>query len=223
MTRKTHSTANSPNRRRAGRPKDADKRDAVLAAAVRLFFQHGFDGVSVEAVAREAHVSKVTVYGHFGDKESLFREAISRETAQMRRSISQLPEDAEGLRSTLIGIGMGMMRFLMRPEVLAVERVIAVQGQQHPELVQAFFEAGPWAVCNWLCQQLEALQRQGLLVMPDILSASDQLVGMWQGMLIKELRMGIRPVPDEEALHAHVSAAVDTFLRAYGAQSAARK
>ena len=62
-----------------GRPKDLGKRAAILDAAKRLFLVQGFTGVSMDQIAAEAGVSKLTVYSHFGDKESLFADAESTE------------------------------------------------------------------------------------------------------------------------------------------------
>src|SRR5678815_6014191 len=58
-----------------GRPKDLGKGAAILEAAKRMFTVHGFDGVSMDQIAAEAGVSKLTVYSHFGDKETLFAAA----------------------------------------------------------------------------------------------------------------------------------------------------
>lgn len=202
-------------KRSAGRPKDPAKRDAMMDAAACLFFRHGLDGVTMEAVAREAGVSKVTVYGHFNTKEELFGSVIRRETEKMRQGLERLPDTTEGLRQSLVEIGMGITRFLMQPHVLAVERVIGVQGEQHPTLVQAFFEAGPWATCQWLQEQLSAFEQAGLVRLPDAAQAANQLCSMWQGMLIKEVRMAVRPPPSDEELHRQVCAAVELFLCAY--------
>ena len=59
-----------------GRPKDLAKRAAILDAAVRMFTRHGFEGASMDQIAAEAAVSKLTVYSHFGDKETLFGDAL---------------------------------------------------------------------------------------------------------------------------------------------------
>ena len=59
-----------------GRPKDLAKRAAILDAAKRLFVLQGFDGVSMDQIAAETGVSKLTVYSHFGDKDNLFREVV---------------------------------------------------------------------------------------------------------------------------------------------------
>ena len=59
-----------------GRPKDLEKRAAILSAATDLFTARGLNGVSMEAVARAAGVSKITVYSHFRSKDELFRETV---------------------------------------------------------------------------------------------------------------------------------------------------
>ena len=59
-----------------GRPKDLEKRAAILEAAMALFPERGYEGVSMDAIAQQAGVSKLTVYNHFADKEALFAAAV---------------------------------------------------------------------------------------------------------------------------------------------------
>jgi TetR/AcrR family transcriptional repressor of mexJK operon len=192
------------------------KRDAMLDAAACLFFRNGLEAVTMEAVAREAGVSKVTVYGHFATKETLFGSVIRRETATIRQGLAQLPDTHDAVRQSLIEVGVCMLRFLLEPHVLAVERVMSHQGEQHPKLLRAFFDAGPWAISQWLREKLEGLASAGHLSLPDPARAADQLCSMWQGMLIKEVRMGVRPTPTEEEIQRQITSAVDVFLAAYG-------
>jgi TetR/AcrR family transcriptional repressor of mexJK operon len=46
---------------RPGRPKDTAKREEIVAAATDLFMQKGYELTSMEAVARQAGVSKLTI------------------------------------------------------------------------------------------------------------------------------------------------------------------
>src|SRR5678815_5350543 len=92
-----------------GRPKDLGKGAAILEAAKRMFITHGFDGVSMDQIAAEASVSKLTVYSHFGDKETLFAAAVKSHCEQ-------------GLPDTL---------FADRPDVPLRERLL--------EIARAFF------------------------------------------------------------------------------------
>jgi AcrR family transcriptional regulator len=57
------------------RARSRDRSDEILSAAVAVFFRHGFHRVTMEDVAREARVSRQTVYARFGNKEALFVSA----------------------------------------------------------------------------------------------------------------------------------------------------
>lgn len=58
------------------RSKSAAKTKAVLRGAMKEFLAHGYASTTMDRVAKEAGVSKATVYSHFGDKESLFNAVI---------------------------------------------------------------------------------------------------------------------------------------------------
>lgn len=51
-------------------------RDTVRDAAFRLFGRHGYDGVSIDTIARAVGLSKGALYWHFDGKEALFRECL---------------------------------------------------------------------------------------------------------------------------------------------------
>jgi len=51
-------------------------RQKVLAAALDLFAAHGFDGVSMNAIASRVGISKANVFHHFGSKEGLYVETM---------------------------------------------------------------------------------------------------------------------------------------------------
>ncbi|MCR3774138.1 efflux system transcriptional repressor MexL, partial [Pseudomonas aeruginosa] len=95
-----------------GRPKDPAKREAILEAAKRLFLCNGYDGSSMEAIASEAGVSKLTVYSHFTDKETLFSEAVKAKCAEQLPALYfQLAEGAP-LEKVLLNIARGFHRLI---------------------------------------------------------------------------------------------------------------
>ena len=57
-----------------GRPVDPAKREAIVAAAAHSFFDIGYAATSIEQIAADAGVSKVTIYNQFGDKHTLFAD-----------------------------------------------------------------------------------------------------------------------------------------------------
>ena len=59
----------------AGRPREFD-RDAALAAARDLFWERGYEGVSILDLTERLGLASARIYAAFGSKEDLFREAI---------------------------------------------------------------------------------------------------------------------------------------------------
>lgn len=59
--------------------KKGRKFDQVVEGATKVFLRDGFEGASVDDIAREAGVSKATLYAYFPDKRVLFLEIASRE------------------------------------------------------------------------------------------------------------------------------------------------
>src|SRR5689334_23918731 len=66
------------SRPRRGRPRDPERCRRILEAARTHFNEHGLERASVDAIAADAGVSKMTIYSHFTSKEGLF-EAVVRD------------------------------------------------------------------------------------------------------------------------------------------------
>jgi len=68
---------------------------AILDAAVRLFSESGYDGVSMRGIAEAAGVSKANIYHHFASKGALYM-AIVRESAQHLSEIVEVLAEGKG-------------------------------------------------------------------------------------------------------------------------------
>src|ERR1044071_5159284 len=75
----TPATADATGRTGARAKRSAERRDAILAAALDEFAARGFAATRLDDVARRAEVAKGTIYLHFADKEALFEELIRME------------------------------------------------------------------------------------------------------------------------------------------------
>lgn len=198
---------------RKGRPVDGAKRDAIIQAAIDAFFDSGFAGTSIEQVAANAGVSKVTVYNHFGDKRALFTAAIETVCGQIRNHFL-IDEDVRGtLRSRLLMIGEAMVAFLARPEMVQFERRIAAETVAEPEIGVTFLAAGPHRMKEALAAFLRAMSDAGELVIEDHYLAAEQFVSMCKGMGDLERRFGHASDPALD--RARIEGAVEVFCRAY--------
>jgi len=58
-----------------GRPRKMDPKD-VLSTAMKVFWEHGFDGTSMNDLVQETGMAKPGLYACFGDKETLYQKAV---------------------------------------------------------------------------------------------------------------------------------------------------
>ena len=207
--------------KKAGRPADTAKRDAMIAAASRAFFDHGFAATSIEQVAADAGVSKVTVYNHFGDKRGLFTAAVECECEKMRGQFAVAPDMHGSLRDRLIAIGEAMVSFLSRPEMVQFERRIAAETEHEPEIGAAFLAAGPHRMKAAFAQLMRAMNEAGEVEIDDVELAVEQFASMCKGMGDLERRFGYPgdPVRDRQ----RIEGAVDVFCKAYAVDECERK
>ena len=208
-------------KRSIGRPADQAKREAILAAAARSFFEKGFAATSIEQVAADAGVSKVTVYNHFGDKQALFAASVDRECATMRSSLELTSLPTGSLRQRLTAIAEAMVAFLTRDEMVQFDRRIAAETERDPTIGEAFLEAGPYRMRTAFAGLLDTMVASGELAIDDTALAVEQFVSMCKGMGDLERRFG-RPV-DPELERRRIEGAVDVFCRAYAVDECDRK
>ena len=204
------STASS---RKLGRPADEAKREAIIDAAAVSFFERGFAATSIEKVASDAGVSKVTVYNHFGDKRGLFAAAVDQQCETMRGQFSIAPAIGTGLEERFRLIGEAMMAFLSRPEMIQFDRRIAAETEDEPAIGQAFLDAGPRRMKVTFGALLQEMVVQGELTIPDPELAAEQFVSMCKGLGDLERRFGSENDPVRNA--RRIQGAVDVFLSAY--------
>ncbi|RDC59118.1 hypothetical protein HME9302_00303 [Alteripontixanthobacter maritimus] len=199
--------------RRSGRPTDLAKRAAIISAASHSFFEHGYGDSSIERIAADADVSKVTVYNHFGNKRALFSAAVEAECEKMRSHL--LFDDHSGpLRERLVAFGHAMLAFLARPQMIRFEHRIAAETEREPELGIAFLDAGPRRMHSALSGLIARAADRGELVVDDPDTAAEQLASMVKGL--GDLERRFAGTVDEAAAIKRVDNAVDAFLKIYG-------
>jgi AcrR family transcriptional regulator len=79
------------------------KKEKVLDAATLLFFRDGIQNTSMEQIAEEAPVSKMTVYNYFKSKEGLVEQILQRITDKAMADFRRMAEEAGGPLEALLG------------------------------------------------------------------------------------------------------------------------
>lgn len=199
-----------------GRPKDPGKRAAILEAAKSLFLAGGYEGTAMDAVAQVAGVSKLTVYSHFQDKETLFAEAVKASCEEL------LPADLfvarfEGpMRAQLVRIARALFRLVTSDEAIAVHRIMSQPLPEDSPLPHLFWEAGPKRIQEAFADFLRAEVEAGELQVPDCALAASQFFALLKGEHHARLVCSCPTALAGPQLENHLEATVDMFLRAYG-------
>ena len=187
----------------------------IVEAAARLFLADGYGATSMDAIAREAAVSKATLYAYFTDKASLFAAIINSECERCSQFLWDESADRSDVRGMLDQMARAAIRFGSETEALAIYRIVVGESGRFPELGRTFYETGPRRVLTRLADYLREASEKGLLEIPEPRLAAEQFVGMVRGAhyLRRLLRIEEEPeAPDDERI---VKSAVDVFLRAY--------
>jgi TetR/AcrR family transcriptional repressor of mexJK operon len=199
---------------RAGRPRDEEKRGGILAAGWSEFLNRGVEAASLERIAQEAGVSRVTLYRQFPDKTALFEATMRGEMERLGKSQSVL-QPGRSLRKGLVAFGLALMRYLTSPEVVSFYSVLAGDLRRHPNLARAFYDLGPGTTLRNLAAILEIAGQRGELNVRSPEEAAEQLIGLWQGLSNFRLAMDVNREELIEGLERRVERAVDVFLAAY--------
>ncbi|NII12288.1 TetR/AcrR family transcriptional regulator [Oleiagrimonas sp. C23AA] len=202
-----------------GRPKDMEKRAAILEAAKRLFTEKGFEGTSMDAVAGAAGVSKLTVYSHFGDKDTLFREAIRQRCQEVLPDhLYAVPEEVSP-REALLELARHHARVATSPESIGVWRAITSDCRNgSPRMGRLLWEEGPERAHVLMKGFLDRLVEAGKLDIADTSRAAAQFHALVKGDLHFRRMFGCveKSCQDFEGeVMANAEAAVEMFLRAY--------
>ena len=202
---------------KAGRRKSEEKAAAILCAASELFLESGFQGTSIDAVAKRAGVSKQTVYSHYAGKDDLFRACIRSKVASYGFAETVVEPHAE-LRTALRAMIRRFLDLLFDPQVIAMHRVVMGESASHPAIAELFYESGPGRTQAAVRRYLEEQVGAGRLAIPGdrLHYAAVQVLNMAFGEYQLELLMGLIESVDEEELSVHLDRVVDDFLRLYG-------
>ncbi len=210
------SQTSNPRPNAPGRPKDPEKRAAILAAAQNLFPSKGYDAVSMDAIAQAAGVSKLTLYSHFKDKDALFGAAVEEfcEHQLPHQAFELHPELS--LHEALMLIAKGFIELTMDECAIQLFRIMAAQAGQNTRLAEIFFEVGPRRTLKdmemFLCQRCEA----GDLSIEQPGKAAEHFFVMLKGVRHMRAMVGVAPLPDANERLAHAEEVVSVFIRAYG-------
>ena len=192
------------------------KFDQVLEGARTVFMVDGFEGASVDEIARVASVSKATLYSYFPDKRLLFLEVANAECGrQSREALANIDMDAAP-RQVLGQVGRHFLRFITSTLGQQVFRICVAESDRFPELGQRFYSSGPAVIRREMTHYFERAIARGELQIEDLLLAADQFGELCKADVWPRLMFGMSKSVSPAEIDRVVDGAVETFLARYG-------
>ena len=191
------------------------KAESILAAAKRAFLAAGFGAVSMDTIAREAGVSKATVYAHFGSKEELFGAVIERECERYFDRFSAGELDPRDVRASLTILGRRFLELILSPDAIALHRIIVGEVTRFPMLGEVFWRAGPERERVQIESFLRSAAVAGDLSLQDARLAAEKFVSLVRADVQLRQLLRLEAGPGASDIEIVVDGAVDTFLRAF--------
>lgn len=189
----------------------------ILDAAIRLFARDGFGRTRMDAIAREAGASTKTLYDRYANKDEVLGAVAHRIADRIlaaREDIAANPAAADP-QMFLLAFGKHLASRFESREMVGILRVAVSEAYRVPRLAE-FFVASFTRNVTALRRLIEAWHKAGKLPMlpPDPQEAARIFLEMAMGIPRIRALVG-RPLTRKEA-DAHVTAAVDLFLRGCG-------
>ena len=118
----------------------AERRRAIVAAALAEFSDKGFAAARMEDVATRAGVAKGTIYLHFPDKRALFQGIVQEVIGPALAALeAQAPEPGERARDYLERVMLPLATELAASPRREVIRLLIAEGSRFPEVAEIYY------------------------------------------------------------------------------------
>src|SRR5215467_13186857 len=177
---------------------DNAKRRQIIEGARRMFLAQGFDGASMGQIAREAGVSKGTLYVYFTSKEDLFQVVAYDECLAQAEQVFTLDPADHDVAAVLTRLGTAFVKFLCRPERMAPFRTIMSISERMPDVGRRFYETGPATGIGRVAAYLRAQVEAGVLDVEDTTVAAAQFLESCTATIAKPILFGFGTTPGDD-------------------------
>lgn len=201
----------------AQRVRKGRKYDQVLEGARSVFMTDGFEGASVDEIARVAAVSKATLYSYFPDKRLLFMEVANAECVRQSQEAMDCIDLAAPPREVLNQAGHHFLRFITSTFGKQIFRICVAESDRFPEIGQSFYNSGPAVMRAEMALYFKEAEARGELKIDDPILAADQFGELCKADIWTRLIFGVSKSVSEAEIDRVVEGAVETFMARYGA------
>jgi TetR/AcrR family transcriptional repressor of mexJK operon len=197
-----------------GRSRPKAKEQEVLDVATDYFLEHGYEGASINAMARSSGISKESIYRYFSSKKQLFEAVIGRELAEYQAGVRRLlsAEKTMSLRDALTTIAETVLAVVTADRTLALRRLIFEEARRSPDVGQHYHRIGPEQALTAV-EEIFKSHRTENDFDPAALSRHFLAMISWRTLLEREC--ALIPPPTRAEIRARVEPIVNDFIKAF--------
>lgn len=210
------STEEAPQRRDETAPMSARaerKLEQVIDGARTVIVAKGFEGASVDDIAREAGISKATMYRYFPDKSALFRAVMSRECQRQAGAVTEIGDCCGPIDAILLDFGKAHLSFILSDFAIDAFRTTVAESARFPSLARDFYERRISKAREALVPLMQAAGERGTLALDDPERAAVRFLALCKADLFFSRLFGVRDAYTPEEIDAHARDAVEAFMK----------
>lgn len=169
----------------------AERRQAIIEAAMEEFIARGFAATRLDDVARRAGVAKGTIYLHFKDKESMFEELIRTAIVPLVGRMQGPPPTGGTVRDLIEAFALSFIHEVVTTRRGDLVRLIVAEGPRFPSIADFYYRevvskglAGMRAMIELGIARGE-IKNANLAKFPQIMVAPALIAVIWQSLFAK--------------------------------------
>ncbi|MFV8047941.1 TetR/AcrR family transcriptional regulator [Mycobacterium sp. 48b] len=197
---------------RRGRPTQAEAKEldvAVRKAAVATFVECGYDGATMESIAKAAGVTKRSLYARYPDKRAVFVDVIPWALSRFEARAAEI-DSGENLEGALFAVGRVALERAVDPQNVRLARIAMNEIGRFPEFsvtAESMMWSGRQRVVTELLRRYQA---EGVLKVDDIELAAEHFLAMVEALPGRFADFGIFRTAEQN--ERHLQQAVSLFL-----------
>jgi AcrR family transcriptional regulator len=169
----------------------AERRQAIIEAAMEEFISRGFAATRLDDVAKRAGVAKGTIYLHFKDKESMFEELIRTAIVPLVGRMQGPPPAGASVRDLVEAFALNFIHEIVSTRRGDIVRLIVAEGPRFPAIADFYYRevvskglAGMRAMIEFGIARGE-IKNTNLAKYPQIMVAPALIAVIWQSLFAK--------------------------------------
>jgi TetR/AcrR family transcriptional repressor of mexJK operon len=203
----------------ATEPKKGRKLDQVLEGARQVFMSDGYEGASVDDIARAAGVSKATLYSYFPDKKLLFMQVAKMACHRQAHHVIETVDFNAPAAVVLRNIATEMVDFITSEFGTRVFRICVAESSRFPELAREFYESAPMLLRARVVDFLHIAIERGELQIDDVVLAADQFHELCKADLFLRMVFSMSDTFTRAERDRVINGAVEMFMARYGVKA----